>query len=143
MDTDQLKGYRQRFEEVFSGYRAEWLDKRIFELFAEPSYFPQLITSHPCFLEGGRGTGKTTALRCLSYQGQAAIRRSRSSETSEYWPYVGMYYKINTNRVRAFTGPELSTSRWTRMFAHYINIEFCEAIAGFLKWLRSLSRTES
>ena len=135
MNTDRrLEGYRQRLEEVFSGYRAEWLDKRVFELFTEPSYFPQLTASQPCFLEGGRGTGKTTALRCLSYQGQAVLRRSRNVEVSEHWPYVGMYYRINTNRVRAFVGPELKTSSWIRMFAHYINIEFCDAIAKFLQW---------
>ena len=134
MNADRPEDYRQRLEEVFSGYRAEWLDKRIFELFTEPSYFPQLTASQPCFLEGGRGTGKTTALRCLSYQGQAALRRSRNSEIPGDWPYVGMYYRINTNRVRAFTGPELRATSWIRMFAHYMNIEFCDAIARFLHW---------
>ena len=130
MGMDQSKNYRKALAELFSGYRAEWLDEKVFDLFTEPSYFPQLTTPHPCFLEGGRGTGKTTVLRCLSYRGQAAL----GADTSRRWPYVGMYYRVNTNRVGAFVGPELDSSGWRRMFAHYINIEFCEAVAGFLAW---------
>ena len=134
MDTDRLKNYRKALAELFSGYRAEWLDERLFDLFTEPSYFPQLTTSHPCFLEGGRGTGKTTVLRCLSYQGQAALRSAQDRDVPKEWPYVGLYYRVNTNRVRAFGGPELELLDWTRMFAHYVNIEFCEAVVGFLIW---------
>ena len=134
MGTDRLTDYRKALAELFSGYRAEWLDEKLFDLFTEPSYFPQLTTSHPCFLEGGRGTGKTTVLRCLSYQGQAALRRAQYRDVPEEWPYVGLYYRVNTNRVRAFAGPELELLDWTRMFAHYINIEFCEAVVGFLIW---------
>ena len=134
-EKDQLKLYRSRLAELFAGYRAEWLNERIFELFTEPSYFPHLTTSHPCFLEGGRGTGKTTALRCLSYQGQAALRQLRQSDAVD-WPYFGMYYRVNTNRVRAFSGRELDSAVWTRMFGHYINLEFSDLIVGFLHWYR-------
>ena len=134
MGTDRLTNYRKALAELFSGYRAEWLDEKLFALFTEPSYFPQLTTSHPCFLEGGRGTGKTTVLRCLSYQGQAALRAAPGRDVPKDWPYVGLYYRVNTNRVRAFAGPELEPLGWTRMFAHYINLEFCEAIVGFLIW---------
>lgn len=133
MDEEQRRTWRRRLADLFSGYRAEWLNERIFELFTEPSYFPQLTTSHPCFLEGGRGTGKTTVLRCLSYQGQAALR-SVGPRSGEAWQFVGMYYRINTNRVRAFTGPELDAGTWVRMFAHYLNLELCEALVGFLQW---------
>ena len=123
MDTQSLADYRKKLVDLFSGYRAEWLDERIFDLFTEPSYFPQLTTSHPCFLEGGRGTGKTTTLRCLSYQGQAALRNISEITVSD-WSYFGMYYRINTNRVRAFSGNELDTSNWINMFAHYVNLKF-------------------
>ena len=133
MDEDQRRAWRRRLADLFSGYRAEWLDERVFELFTEPSYFPQLTTSHPCFLEGGRGTGKTTVLRCLSYQGQAALRAA-GSRGGEAWRFVGMYYRINTNRVRAFAGPELEAGTWVRMFAHYLNLELCQAVVGFLQW---------
>ena len=45
-----------------------------------------------------------------------------------------MYYRINTNRVRAFQGPEVAEERWTKIFAHYVNIEFCSLILEFLAW---------
>ena len=133
MNENQRETYRRGLADLFSGYRAEWLNERVFDLFTEPTYFPQLTMSHPCFLEGGRGTGKTTALRCLSYQGQSVLRRNKSEALFE-WPYFGLYYRVNTNRVRAFSGGELETSGWTRMFAHYINLEFSELIATFLEW---------
>ena len=68
-DHDGRDRVRTALAELFSGYRAEWLADSVFSLFREPTYFPQLVTPHPCFLVGGRGTGKTTALRCLSYEG--------------------------------------------------------------------------
>ena len=119
--------------ELFSGYRAEWINEEIYSTFTEPSYFPQLITSHPCFLVGGRGTGKTTVLRCLSYQGQFVLGDQRADSVSS-WPFYGMYHRVNTNRVTAFKGPELSEATWTRVFAHYVNLEFCELIGTFLHW---------
>ena len=51
-------------------YKAEWLDAKLFDLFTEPGYFGGLKTFRPCVLIGGRGTGKTTVLRGLSYEGQ-------------------------------------------------------------------------
>jgi hypothetical protein len=127
------KEVRQALAELFSGYRAEWLADRIFTLFTEPSYFPQLVTSDPCFLVGGRGTGKTTVLRSLSYEGLFALKAPSTAELMA-WPYFGMYYRVNTNRVNAFQGPELPEKRWARLFAHYINLEFCDLVLRFLEW---------
>ena len=127
--------FQQRLANVFSGYRAEWLGAEVFRLFTKPSYFPQLLTSHPCFLVGGRGTGKTTTLRCLSYQGQAALRAdSGPSVDTPSSPFVGLYYRVNTNRVRAFGGPEIPPHSWQRLFGHYLNLELCDLVLNYLKW---------
>jgi len=62
----------ERLGELFS-YKAEWLKERIFELFREPDYFPEMAAESPCVLIGGRGTGRTMVLRGLSYEGQLAL----------------------------------------------------------------------
>lgn len=121
----------EQLSSLFGASRAEWLGERIFELFTEPEYFPELEQRRPCVLVGGRGTGKTTVLRGLSYQGRLAL--SESSPPSQ-WDYYGLYYKVNTNRVTAFAGPEVSEVRWTRLFAHYVNLLLCDQLAQFMVW---------
>lgn len=121
----------EQLSTLFGDSRAEWLGERIFDLFAEPAYFPELEQRRPCVLIGGRGTGKTTVLRGLSYQGRLAL--SDATPPSD-WPYYGLYYKVNTNRVTAFSGPEVSEDRWTGLFAHYVNLLLCEKISNFMVW---------
>lgn len=120
----------EQLSTLFGDSRAEWLGERIFELFAKPAYFPELELRRPCVLIGGRGTGKTMVLRGLSYEGRYALNPSTPSE----WPYYGLYYKVNTNRVTAFAGPEIPEERWTRLFAHYVNLILCEKISNFMVW---------
>ena len=62
-----------KLDELFGSYKAEWLKGKIFDFFTAPNYFTNLKDNRPCILQGGRGTGKTTVLRGLSYQGQYAI----------------------------------------------------------------------
>ena len=132
-DHDDRDRVGTALAKLFSGYRAEWLADSVFSLFREPAYFPQLVTPHPCFLVGGRGTGKTTALRCLSYEGMSQLKGRRPDDPRD-WPHYGMYYRVNTNRVKAFRGAELSDDKWTQLFAHYINLEFCDLALRFLEW---------
>ena len=70
----------ENLNNLFGSYKAEWLKGKVFDLFAEPSYFPALKDNRPCILQGGRGTGKTTVLRGLSYQGQYALHKKNISE---------------------------------------------------------------
>src|ERR1700733_3827046 len=96
----------EQLGELFS-YKAEWLKERIFDLFREPEYFPEMTAESPCVLIGGRGTGKTTVLRGLSYEGQFALS-GRSVDVIPTTPFFGFYYKVNTNRVTAFAGDPIS-----------------------------------
>jgi hypothetical protein len=123
----------EQLSQLFGSYKAEWLKEQIFELFTEPSYFPELKTSRSCLLIGGRGTGKTTVLRGLSYQGQYALSK-RQSSTIPNWPWYGLYYRVNTNHVTAFNGSELSQAQWIPLFAHYTNLLLCDLILEFLEW---------
>lgn len=117
--------------EAFGSYRAEWMQDSIFKLFSTPVYFPELMTQRTCVLMGGRGTGKTTVLRCLSYEGQHAL----NTETDiTKWDNFGLYYRVNTNRVTAFTGQEKSDDFWHPLFSHYFNLIISELTADFLSW---------
>jgi hypothetical protein len=131
---------REQLKELFGNYRAEWLRDRIFELFTKPAYFPELETRGPCVLIGGRGTGKTTVLRTLSYEGKFELS-GRSIASVDTWPYFGFYYRVDTNHVRAFAGPELRDETWIRVFGHYVNILLCEQVLHFLKWYGELLPT--
>lgn len=135
MNSIQQAGHTpaEQLGQLFGGYRAEWLREHLYDLFTEPSYFPELKGIRPCVLEGGRGTGKTTVLRCLSYEGQYALTGYRPADIPS-WPFYGFYLRINTNRVTAFQGPELDERQWTRLFAHYINLELVESVLTFLGW---------
>ena len=123
---------------LFGSTRAEWLGEELYELFAEPSYFPELQTNRPCFLVGGRGTGKTTALKGLSYEGQAMLRPS--SDPTE-WSFFGLYHRVDTNRVTAFSGDELTDDRWSRLFGHYLNLTFVLHLVTFLEWFEKKTGT--
>ena len=93
------------------------------------------MTARPCALIGGRGTGKTTVLRGLSYHGQLALSKHTGQAVAD-WPFFGFYHRVNTNRVAAFHGSELSEDRWTRLFAHYVNLQLCDTVFDFLQWYR-------
>src|ERR1041385_4094809 len=123
----------EQLSELFGSYKAEWLKEHMFDLFTEPSYFPELTTTRPCLLVGGRGTGKTTVLRCMSYEGQFVLKGKKRNEIPT-WSYYGLYYRVNTNRVTAFSGPELTAERWKRVFAHYFNLVCCDLVVHFLEW---------
>jgi len=61
-----------------------------------------------------RGTGKTTVLRGLSYQGQFALVK-KILELFDNNDYIGLYQKSDTNQVRAFSGGDLSEDVWTKI----------------------------
>lgn len=127
------KPQAQEITDAFGIYRAEWLSDALFRLFTKPAYYPELETPRPCFLVGGRGTGKTTVLRCLSYEGKFHLSHKDPSEIDR-WPYYAFYYRVNTNRVTAFRGGDLTADQWTKIFAHYLNLLFCGQVLKFMNW---------
>jgi hypothetical protein len=132
MISDQDKNIEEQLRQLFGSYKAEWLQERLYELFTEPAYFPELTTTRSCILIGGRGTGKTTVLRGLSYEGQAALKGNHNSIID--WKFYGLYYRVNTNHVTAFNGPELTTKEWSSLFAHYMNLLLCDLLLEFVEW---------
>jgi hypothetical protein len=136
-NTDLLKS----LNELFGSYRAEWLREKIFSFFTEPSYFVELKGNRPCVLQGGRGTGKTTVLRGLSYQGQYALYRN-SIEKFDENNFIGIYHRVNTNHVRAFIGGSLDDIEWQKIFGHYFNLIICREILFFIKWHKKIAKND-
>lgn len=115
------------------GFRTEWLEDDAYRVFTAPFFFPELETSRPCILEGGRGTGKTTLLRSLSYQGQFALHHEKFT-APDSTSYVGVYWKLLTASVRVFEGPELDKAHWHRLFAHYWNLSVGWLLLEYWLW---------
>lgn len=124
----------------FSDYRAEWSADLFRDLFIAPPYFAKLEVPRPCVLIGGRGTGKTTALRSLRFDASAA-RLAADGLAPDVLPYLGIYVRINKNRVRAFQGPSHSDDEWGRTFAHYFNLLCCEEFCRLVEWASIVHRT--
>lgn len=116
---------------VFGSLRAEYLNDDIYDLFTQPTYWPELLTVRPCVLVGGRGTGKTTVLRSLSYEGQARLNGDVSPER---WPFIGIYWRADTNVVTAFRGAGINQESWSNLFGHYLNLIFVARILQYCDW---------
>ena len=125
---------REILSQLFADYRAEWAQQLFASLFVPPPYFSKLETNRPCFLIGGRGTGKTTALKSLRFDA-AEARLQGAESAAEALKYFGIYIRINKNRVRAFGGPELSSATWNKAFAHYFNILAATELCHLTDWL--------
>ncbi|HGM6678794.1 TPA: hypothetical protein ACKQAY_000182 [Stenotrophomonas maltophilia] len=123
--------------QVFSSFRAEHDKLSLAHQFTQPGYFPELLTLQPCFLIGGRGTGKTTTLQSLSYRVRLATPPDRIQGRLDDLGIIGLYHKINTGRVAAFQGPELDQSEWDRLFGHYLNLTLVVSILEFFAWRES------
>ena len=130
-----------KLDELFGSYKAEWLRGKIFDFFAAPAYFGTFKDNRPCILQGGRGTGKTTVLRGLSYQGQYALLNKDMAKFDKN-EFVGLYHRVNTNHVHAFQGRGIDEGDWAKMFAHYFNLLFCWEISKYLQWHREKDRND-
>ena len=126
-----------RLDELFGSYKAEWLNEKIFHFFAAPSYFTSLKDKRPCVLMGGRGTGKTTVLRGLSYMGQYALNNDDIDRFDKN-NYIGVYFRCDTNHVHAFSGKGIDNETWMKIFAHYFNLILTSEILGFIDWHKEL-----
>lgn len=134
--SSSFEELQKQLSDLFGSYRAEWLQEKVFDLFTEPRYFPELTTRQSCVLVGGRGTGKTTVLRGLSYAGQHALS-SKSPGQYQEKPFIGLYHRINTNHIAAFSGAGWNTEKWVPLFAHYTNLLLCELLLEYLEWFES------
>ncbi len=122
--------------DLFSDNRAEWPTEHFKELFVEPTYLNKLESVRPCFLVGGRGTGKTTSLQSLKYDSTYERLKSRGLDFGDQ-EYLGILVRMNKNRVRAFQGGSVEEAHWNKVFAHYFNLLVCFELSELGLWLES------
>jgi hypothetical protein len=120
--------------QLFGDNRAEWPSTNFRELFVEPTYLKKVETMRPCFLVGGRGTGKTTSLQSLRYDLTLERLRERGMVFDDQ-EYLGVLVRMNKNRVRAFQGESANQDRWAKLFAHYFNLLVAQELVSLASWL--------
>lgn len=120
-------------ERALGRMRAEYeSDADLYGKFRLPSYFEELKGVSPNFLVGGRGTGKTTTLRSMAFQGQRAIAQSNNPHD---WDVVGAYWKVEPNVVSSFSGKGLSEKQWEPIFSHFLNLKLASLVLDYAIWL--------
>jgi len=124
--------------QLFNPNRAEWTDTN---LFVPPTYLHKLESPRPSILIGGRGTGKTTSLQSLKFD-EALSRLEREGLSFGDQEYVGIFVRINKNRVRAFQGDSHSEQKWGIIFAHYFNLLCCMELISLGIWLEGKNGQE-
>lgn len=123
-------------EQLFGDNRGEWASEHFKDLFVSPTYLQKLESLRPCFLVGGRGTGKTTSLQSLRYD--STYERLQSDGLGfDDQEYFGILIRVNKNRVRAFQGNGISEEGWGKPFAHYFNLLSCLELTNLAMWLES------
>ncbi|MFP3517900.1 hypothetical protein SB766_17090 [Pseudomonas sp. SIMBA_077] len=122
--------------QLFGDNRAEWPSANFKELFVKPAYLGKLEVMRPCFLVGGRGTGKTTALQSLRYDSMLE-RLEGSGQSFADQEYLGVLVRMNKNRVRAFAGSGIGEEKWAKLFAHYFNLSVCSEMVNMALWLET------
>ena len=119
-----MKHLRDTLEQCFFDYRAENLYKVFGAIFVKPPFFDDLAGARPCFLIGGRGTGKTTALKSLRFDAML----------DEPNPHLGIYIRINKNQVHCFQS-DRHKPLLEKAFAHYFNLLVAQECIRLLRWL--------
>lgn len=119
----------------FDAYRPELTEDAILDYFVAPNFLPDIMKSRKSVvIVGGRGVGKTTLLRYLSYESQKLIHGSPNVSSISS---IGVYWRANTNYVTAFQGAQLAEPEWTRVFAHYVNVGFCKQLCEIVIDMKS------
>lgn len=112
-------------------HKAEWLHHDLYTLFKSPGYFKVLELNQSCILVGDRGTGKTSVLRGLSYEGQHRLSQSHLKD----WKFLGVYLRIEG--FGNLKGKGKTEEEWVMLFSHYFNLIICNVILKMLLWYES------
>lgn len=126
-----------RAQNAFGASREEWMKEKLEKYFHKPPYYLNAIQNNkPTILEGGRGTGKTTFLKCLNYEGQFALCQENIDRFLSN-NYIGLYYKVSTNQASSFSTYLDDEGMRNSTFTNYFNLIFCLEFFKMLIWMEN------
>lgn len=117
-----MNSLQHQLERCFSDYRADWEPQVYQTLFIPPPYFDVLSSPRPCVLIGGRGTGKTTALRSLCVESADSVNLESARPDARGPAFLGAYVLLNKNKVTAISPELLGKAGAQSAFKHYLNL---------------------
>ncbi len=88
---------QERLSELFGSYKAEWLREHVFDLFTEPSSFPELRTPRPCILIVDVGQAKQPCFAACHTRASSPWEGATLPRSVAY-RFMVFYYRVNTNR---------------------------------------------
>lgn len=95
--------------------------------FHEPVYWSDLLRSQPAILLGARGTGKTTSLRAMDYNGWRL-----NGNVDNSLRFIGVYWKFSTSVMHAFHGNGVDEFEWMQVFQYYVNLVLVDRLLDVL-----------
>lgn len=117
----------------FSNNRAEYM-KELWRYYV-PNTQIDFTTCQPLYIEGGRGTGKTTLFLCNCWREKYSKNKSDGGNGIDSIfkdGYVGLYYKVDPVFVSAMQGNGRNNEFWSGLFCTYLSIEIVKELFEFL-----------
>lgn len=118
---------------AFIKNRSEEFGQDIWDSYVLPYYYPDLgiqDTKKSVVIEGGRGCGKTSLLRYLSFHSQFSKNRQELPDTA--LKTIGLYLKADTHYFSGFRGGGITNDKWAHVFEHALCLALTEQLVESL-----------
>lgn len=129
-----MNSHNDPFVNPFRQFRAEQFDENLWAYYV-PRPFENLLGPKPLIVEGGRGSGKTMFFLCSSWREQRYALKPKEDSLKELLgakQRVGLYYRVDTPFVTALCGDDLTSARWSGIFATYFGTCILRELVDFL-----------
>jgi hypothetical protein len=130
---------------AFVKNRAEEMGMDLWDSYIIPPYFPKdsiLESEKTVSIIGGRGSGKTSLLRYLSYHSRFSLKRNVLVEDD--LKFIGLYYKPDVNFLSSLRESDFDQRWWVSAFEHITSLYLIEDfINALLKINATKDREES
>lgn len=124
--------------------RTEEFEHDVWSSYILPLYFNELGVNQvrkSLVLQGGRGCGKTSLLRYLSFQSQFSLERPYIPDDA--LKTIGLYLKADIQYYTAFDGCGISQDKWQRLFEHDLCLALTEQTLMSVLTLNATPERES